>query len=160
MSTQKYQGLGNITQLLTPTNLSAMTSNAVVTQSGSYNNTPGSGVGTGTGDGYVLARVTLIVTMNAGATANTSFALWFLRSNDGGTTFERAPTSSIQYRAPDVVFTAPTDTTQTVICKDILIPAGYFKASLCNNGTGQATKTDTTTAGTYLTIDPITVQTV
>jgi hypothetical protein len=152
-TTEKWAALGTETVLVSNTNFSNLLNNALVL-SGDFNNVQGGGGG----DGYVLCRVRLIITMATGAAANTGFPIWFLKSADAGTTWERGGTSYTPLRMPDVVFPAPTDTTQTEISRDVLLPAGHLKALLKNDGTGQATKTDVTSAGSQLSIIPITRQ--
>lgn len=148
-----YGALGTETVLISNTNFSALANNALVL-SADYNNVQGGGGG----GGDILARIRATITMAVGATAGTGFSIWFLKSQDGGTTFERGGTSYTPLRPPDLVIPAPTDTTQTEIMRDVAIPAGHFKVLVKNDGTGQATKTDTTSAGSQLTITPFTIQ--
>lgn len=154
-TTEKWAALGAETTLMSNTDLSAMANNALVLSS-AYNNVQGGGGG----DGYVLCRVTATITMAVAATANTGFTIWFLKSQDGGTTYESGSTSYTPLRLPDLVIPAPVDTTQRVVMRDVPLPAGFLKALMKNDGTGQATKTDTTSAGSKLTIAPITRQAV
>lgn len=152
-TTEKWAALGTEAVLVSFTNFSALANNALVL-SADFNNVQGGGGG----DGYVLCRIRAILTMATGASANTGFSVWFLKSSDGGTTWERGGTGYTPLRAPDVVFPAPTDTTQTEISRDVWLPAGHFKALIKNDGTGQATKTDATSAGSQLSILPLTRQ--
>jgi len=154
MATNELWGaLGTETVLINNTNFSNLLNNALVL-SGDYNNVQGGGGG----GGDTLCRLRAILTMAVGASANTGFSVWFLKSTDGGTTWERGGTGFTPQRLPDVVFPAPTDTTQTEVSRDVLCPAGHFKVLIKNDGTGQATKTDVTSAGSQLSIIPFTRQ--
>jgi hypothetical protein len=156
MATSELWGaLGTETILGTNTNLSALANNALFL-SGDYNNVQAGGGG----GGDVLCRLRAILTMAVAAAANTGFSVWFLKSVDGGTTWERGGTGYTPLRLPDCVFPAPVDTTQTEITRDVLCPAGHFKVLIKNDGTGQALKTDTTSAGSQLSIIPFTRQSV
>lgn len=152
-TTRKWAALGTETTLMTNTDLSALANNALVL-SAAYNNVQGGGAG----DGYVLCRVTLTIAMAVAATANTGIPIWFLKSQDGGTTYEAGGTGYTPLRAPDLVFPAPVDTTQRIVMLDVMLPAGFLKALLKNDATGQAFKTDTGSTGSKLTITPITDQ--
>lgn len=150
-----WSALGTETILATNTNLSALANNALFL-SADYNNVQGGGAG----GGDVLCRLRTIHTMATGAAANTGFSFWFLKSCDGGTAWERGGTGYTPLRSPDFVVPAPTDTTQTELSFDILCPAGHFKLLGKNDGTGQALKTDLTSAGSQWSILPYTRQAV
>lgn len=150
-TTEKWHALGTETVLATNTNLSALANNALFL-SAAYNNVQGGGGG----DGYTLCRITVTITMAVAATTNTGFPIWFIRSQDGGTTYEAGDTGYTPLRMPDLVIPAPVDTTQRIVMRDVVCPAGFFKALIKNDATGQATKTDTTSAGSKLTITPFT----
>ena len=147
--------IGSETVLMTNTNLSAL-ANTALFLSGSFNNVQAGGGG----DGYTLCRITSTITMAVAATANTGVSIWFLKSQDGGTTFESGGTAYTPLRLPDLVIPAPFDTIQRIVMRDVLMPAGVFQVLLKNDGTGQAFKTDVTSAGSKLGITPITRQSV
>ena len=154
MASEKWGALGTETTLMSNSDLSAMANNALVLSS-AYNNTQGQ-----TGDGARFARLTVTLKMAVAATANTGFSIWFLKSQDGGTTYEAGGTGYTPLRTPDLVVPAPVDTTQRIVMIDAEIPAGYFKALMKNDGTGQALATDTTATGSKLTITPYTRQSI
>jgi hypothetical protein len=147
--------IGTETILMTNTNLSALANNALFLST-AFNNVQGGGGG----DGYTLCRMTCKIEMAIAATINTGVSIWFLKSQDGGTTFESGGTSYTPLRVPDLVIPAPVDTTQRVIMRDMFMPSGFFKALLKNDGTGQALATDTSATGSQLTITPVTRQSV
>lgn len=147
--------IGTETVLATNTNLSALANNALFLSSAFNNVQAGGG-----GDGYTLCRITATLTMAVAATANTGFSVWFLKSQDGGTTYESGGTAYTPLRLPDLVFPAPVDTTQRIVMRDVLMPAGFFEVLIKNDGTGQALKTDTASTGSKLTLVPITRQSV
>lgn len=154
MATTEKLLIGTETVVMTNTNLSALANNALFL-SAAFNNTQGS-----TGDGYTVCRITVKVKMNVAATANTGVPIWFVKSQDGGTTYESGDTGYTPLRLPDLVIPAPVDTTQRFIMRDVLMPAGFFKVLLKNDGTGQAFATDVTAAGSQVTLTPITRQSV
>jgi hypothetical protein len=120
--------------------------------SAAYNNTAGS-----TSNGAPLGRFKFVQVMGTGATANTAFSLYILKSSDGGTTYESGTgvtSPVIPNRAPDLVIPANTTTTAATTSYDIPIPAGYFEVLLINNGTGQSLAS----SGNSLTLTPITYQ--
>lgn len=153
-TSELYSALGTETVLMTNTNLSALANNGLFL-SAAYNNTQGN-----TGAGDVLCRIRATITMAVAATANTGFSLWFLKSQDGGTTYEAGGTAYTPLRNEDLVIPAPVDTTQREMMFDVPMPAGFFKVLLKNNATGQALKTDVTSAGSQLSITPYTRQSV
>lgn len=154
MATTEKLIIGTETVVMTNTNLSALLNNALFLSS-AYNNTQGS-----TGDGYTIGRITVKIKMAVAATANTGCPIWFIKSQDGGTTYESGDTGYTPLRLPDLVIPAPVDTTQRFVMRDVLIPAGFFKVLLKNDGTGQAFAVDLTATGSQLTITPITRQSV
>jgi hypothetical protein len=147
--------IGTETVLMTPTNLSALANNALFL-SAAYNNVQGGGAG----DGYTLCRVKVAIEMAVAAAANTGVSVWFLKSQDGGTTYESGGTAYTPLRVPDLIIPAPVDTTQRFVMRDVLLPAGFVKVLLKNDATGQALATDTTATGSSLGITPITRQSV
>lgn len=152
-SNSLWGSLGTQTILGTNTQLSALANNALFL-SADYNNVQGGAAG----NGYQMCRLEAILTMATGATANTGFSVWFLKLSGDGTTYERGGTGYTPLTRPDCVFPAPTDTTQTPEFIDIPMPAGHFKVLIKNDGTGQALKTDVTSAGSQLAITPYTGQ--
>ena len=146
-TTEKWGALGTETTVFSNSDLSAMANNALVLSS-AINNVQGGGGG----DGARFARITVTTKMAVAATANTGFSFWFLKSQDGGTTYERGGTGYTPLRTPDLVVPAPTDTTQTVQMFDVEVPPGFLKFLKKNDGTGQALATDTTSTGSKVTI--------
>lgn len=155
MATTEKLIIGTETILMTNTNLSALANNALFL-SAAFNNVQGGGGG----DGYTLCRITATLTMAVAAAANTGVSIWFLKSQDGGTTYESGGTAYTPLRLPDLVIPAPIDTTQRIVMRDVLLPAGFMEVLIKNDGTGQALKTDVTSAGSKLTLVPITRQSV
>ena len=155
MATTEEWIIGTETVLMTNTNLSALANNTLFLSSAFNNVQAGGG-----GGGYTLCRITAILSMAVAATANTGISIWFLKSQDGGTTYESGGTGYTPLRLPDLVIPAPVDTTQRIIMRDVICPAGFCQVLLKNDGTGQALKTDVTSAGSKLTIVPITRQSV
>jgi hypothetical protein len=155
MATTEQLIIGTETVVMTATNLSALANNALFL-SGDYNNVQAGGVG----NGYTIGRIRVNIHMAVAATANTGASIWFLKSNDGGTTYEAGGTGYTPLRMPDLVIPAPVDTTQRIVMRDVLLPAGHFIVLLKNDGTGQAFATDTTSTGSSLGIVPISRQSV
>jgi hypothetical protein len=151
-TTQKYIINATASVIIAGSALNAMANNALVAGS-DYNNVQGGGGG----DGYVFARLTLSWKFQVNPTANTGFSLWFLKSNDNGTTFEDGSSSATPPRQPDVVFgPLPADTNAHVMMRDVMIPAGHWKPLLKNDGTGQTLTANNT--DNVLSITPLTAQ--
>lgn len=91
----------------------------------------------GTGNGYTLCDLQLVVTFGTAPSANTGLTLWLLGSQDGAT-FEDGSSSVTPARMPECVFPVRAVTTQQVIIRRILLPFGIFKPLLQNTGTGQS----------------------
>jgi hypothetical protein len=154
-TTEKWAALGTEIVAAANAGLSGLANNALALSS-AINNVQGGGGG----DGYALCRITATVTMATAAAVNTGLSLWFLKSQDGGTTYESGDASYTPLRIPDLVIPAPVDTTQRIVMRDIMCPAGVFKILLKNDGTGQSLKTDATASGSKLTLTPFTRQSV
>ena len=130
------------------------TQNAV---SAAFNNTVGA-----TGDGYTIGRIKTIQSWGGTPAANTAFYGWYLKSSDGGSTFEdgAAGTGFTPLRFPD--FSFPADPTalsgssiSRTMSRDVLLPAGVFKVLVQNpTAIGQSLTSLT------LTITPITRESV
>jgi hypothetical protein len=151
MATTEKLIIGTESTLATATNLASLANNTLFL-SAAFNNVQAGGGG----DGYAMCRVTMIITMAVAATANTGFPIWFIKSQDGGTSYESGDTGYTPLRLPDLVISAPVDTTQRTIMRDVLMPVGFFKTLLKNDGTGQALAA----FGSKLSITPITRQSV
>jgi len=148
MSTnQTWTPLGPTVDVITNTELSALANNTTVTGATPYDNSAGN----------LYAELTLTITMNIAATAGTGFLVWVHRSYDG-TNFESITAVFFAIKPANYSFGAPTNTTQITLTHLIQLSPGKTKYSIQNNGTGQATKTDTTSAGSKLTITPVGLQ--
>lgn len=154
-TTEKWAALGTEIVAVANAGLSGLANNALVLSS-AINNVQGGGGG----DGYALCRITATVTMAAAAAVNTGLSLWFVKSQDGGTTYESGDAGYTPLRMPDLIIPAPVDTTQRIVMRDVMCPAGLFKILVKNDGTGQSLKTDATPAGSKLTLTPFTRQSV
>jgi hypothetical protein len=148
-------GGATVTPLIPGSSLTGLAS-AGLALGASVNNLQGGG---GLG-GATLCRVILSYQFASAPAANTGFAIWLLRNLDGitGTAFEEGSTGLQPSRAPDLTFSVSTtpDTNVHVISKDVICPAGFMKALLLNNGTGQAL--GSTAANLSLSVVPITYQ--
>jgi hypothetical protein len=140
--------IGSSTTLLS-TDLNALANNGYSVPSATYDNTIGQA-----GNGATLCRFELFVTFAANPTANTAVVVWLQRSYDG-TNFESAPSSSIGAGASlQLSFPVNSGMTATRGVIDTPCPPGNFKASLKNDGTGQAF----TASGHTLKVTPVTLQ--
>lgn len=135
--------------------LSALANNALVLGS-AINNLQGGGGG----GGDTLCRVVLNYEFAVAPAANTGISVWFLKNTDGstGSAFEDGGTSVTPARSPDVVFPVVADTNPHSVARDVLLPSGFSKPLLKNDGTGQAFATSTTLSN--LLITPFTAQAV
>lgn len=145
-TTEKY-ALGSIATLLS-TGLNSLANNSLAV-SAAYDNTQGGG----SGDGYTLCDLELVVTFGTAPTANTGVSVWFLAGPDG-TNYEDGDSSTTPARLPDVVFPLRAVTTAQRINRRVWLPWGLPKALLKNDGTGQAMAS----SGNTLKIRPVTRQ--
>ena len=142
------ENLGTATTLLS-TELNSLGNNAYTAASATYDNSIGA-----TGNGALRCRFELLVVHAANPTASTAWVIFLSRSADG-TNFEPTPTASIgPGTALPVSFPVNTGQTTTRGVVDIDCPAGKFKATAKNDGTGQAAAATNNT----LKIWPITIQ--
>lgn len=123
--------LGSQATLLS-TELNSLANNGTALGS-AYNNT----IGGGSGDGYTLCDVELVVTYGSAPTANTGVSLWFLQTQDG-TNYSDGDNSTTPATAPDVVFPLRAVTTAQRVVRRALLPWGNFKPLAKNDGVGQA----------------------
>lgn len=152
---QLWGSLGTQIVVMSNTNLSALANNA-----GFLSNAVNNVQGGGQGGGSLMCRLEAVLTMAVAASANTGFYVWFLKLSSDGTTYERGGTGYVPLTQPVAIFPAPVDTTQTPEFYDIPAPAGIFKVLMYNTATGQALKTDTTSAGSQLALSFFTPQSV
>lgn len=131
MSVTKYK-LGSQSSLLT-TELNSLANNTNVITSAAFNNTQGGG----SGDGYLLADLELVVSYGVAPTAGTGCSVWFIQTQDG-TNYEDASASITPARAPDVVFPVRAVTGAQRVIRTCSLPPGNFKVLIRNDGTGQA----------------------
>ena len=155
-TTLEWAGLGTTQTAIAGTALNAMANTALVL---------GSAVAwvqaTGGIVGFVWGRVQLTFKFQSGPTTNTGFDVWFLKSQDGGSTFEEGSTSVVPARPPDLTFLAHDyggtgDTNAHTVSKDVLIPCGSWKALLKNDATGQSLTASNT--DNILTVTPLSTQ--
>ena len=104
---------------------------------------------------YILAEIEFYVTFVGTPSANTGLSVWFLREVDG-TNYEDGSSSITPPRAPDIVFGVRATTSAQRIIKTCVIPPGFFKPLVRNEGTGQALAA----SGNILKIRPFTLQSV
>ncbi len=142
--------IGTATNLLT-TELNAIANNGYASAVGTaYNNTLGS-----TGNGATRCRLELFITFAAAPTANTAVVVYLMKSADGGSTYEPTPSATIAPgSALQVVFPVNSGQAATRGVQDIDCPPGLFRATVKNDGTGQAA----TASGHTLKVTPITLQ--
>src|SRR4051812_3919305 len=102
---------GTVATIGTLTELSALGSGSLALCA-AYSNTIG-----GTGDGYTNGRIQIATFPSTGTvTANSGFSIWFVKSVDGGGTYEGgAAGATAPTRAPDLVIPANTSTTSQAI---------------------------------------------
>lgn len=122
--------LGSQTSLLT-TGLNSLANNGLAISS-AFDNTIGAA-----GDGYALCDLELVVTYGSAPTAGTGVSVWLVGSQDG-TNYEDGDASITPARLPDAVFPLRAVTTAQRIIRRVALPWGLMKATLKNDGTGQA----------------------
>lgn len=142
MATVLKEVLGTEVNALGSTEAGGLASSSTVLGATAYNNT----IGGGGGDGYRRGVLTLIPGGVFGGTPTvpSSVDVWFLRSYDGGTTYEGGTTGApgiVPSRAPDaqiplVASTAVADNTQSSGPVDL--PGCLIKFLGRNTGSGQA----------------------
>lgn len=147
MPTTIKEILGTSATLLAAAELGGLTNNssvvgALLAGTGVYDNTAGTGSSSTTGDGYERGYVTFVPggAFVGAPAANSSIDVYFLKSMDGGSTFEGGSSSVLPTRRPDVVLplnsasTAAADNRVTVAA---FLPACKFKTLAKNNASGQ-----------------------
>ena len=155
-TTLEWANLGTTQTAIAGSALNAMTNNALVLGSAITWAQGTSGI-----LGYIWGRVQLTFKFQTGPTTNTGFSLWFIKSQDAGSTFEDS--TAAPPRPPDVTLLAHAfggtgDTNAHTVSKDVMIPPGTWKALLKNDGTGQTLTANNT--DNVLTVTPLTMQNV
>jgi hypothetical protein len=144
MSTTLKELLGTQATLLS-TELNGLANNAQVVSSvlnstGIFDNTEGTGSTSTTGDGYERGYLTLhLAALGGNPGANTTIDIWFLKSVDGGGTYEDGSSSITPQRPPDCQFQVDSgrSTAQTQT-KLVFLPACKFYTMALNNALGEA----------------------
>ena len=143
MATQTIAELTQTATTVLSTDLNSLANLALVVStggtSGVFNNTIAGG-GTVVAAGFEYCDVQLHNAAPGGAfNANSSIDIWFLRSIDGGSTFEDGSSSITPTRPPDASLGLQADSSAHTTCKpDIKLPPGYFKVLAKNNASGQS----------------------
>ena len=134
MATTLKQVVNSAITLLS-TELNSLANNTMCSAGSAINNVAS---GTANADGYVRGSVQLsLATYSGTPTANTGVSIWFLKSVDGGSTYEDGSSSVTPARRPDLVIPVRALASgPQVITKQCWIPAGYFKPIAKNDGTG------------------------
>lgn len=118
---------------------------AALASTGIYDNRAGSTVTSSSGDGYEEGYLQFTPGANFGSApvAGSAFLVYFLKSLDGGTTFEGGSATNPPSRLPDAIL-GPFNGTQTTVADCTLTAevedmGGYqFRTLLTNAATGQA----------------------
>lgn len=134
MPTTQKQLVNSVVDLLT-TELNSLANNTMCAAGSAVNNVSG---GTTDADGYVRGSVQLTLATYSGTpTAYTGVCLWFLKSVDGGSTYEDGSSSVTPARPPDLVIPVRNVSSgPQVITRQCWVPAGYWKPIAKNDGTG------------------------
>ena len=129
------QVVAGSTITLLSTELNSLGTNSNGNAGSAVNNVSG---GTANADGYVRGTVELYLATYTGTTsASSGLSLWFLRSIDGGTTYEDGSSSVTPARNPDVfVPVRALASGPQRVAVPCWVPAGYFKPLGRNDGTG------------------------
>jgi len=110
---------------------------------------------TPTDQNYPLWEVQLNATFSVAPTAGTGFSVWFLRSLDGGSTYEDGDATTTPGKSPDLVLPLRAVTTAQQVTRVVAAPPGSPKVLAKNDGTGQSAS-----SGWTLKIRPVTRQAV
>lgn len=143
------------TDLLTTQFTNSMADNTMTAAGSAVQNIQGGG--TANFGGYPLCDLQLTLAAPAGAlTAGASILFWFLKSIDGGTTYEDGSSTVTPPRQPDVIFPLnAVATAQKVTIQNVQLPAGYFKPIAKTSGMGQ---TLNASGGNKITALPVSFQ--
>ena len=128
---QASNAVGSVSTIVT-TELNSLANNSLVVSSVAGS----SGVITAPTQPQLL--VELFVTFGTAPTANTSILVWFLKTIDGGTSYEDGSSAVTPTRNPDLIFSVNAVTTGQHLQKICDTPQTNFKVLIKNNGTGQA----------------------
>lgn len=151
-TTLEYIEQGTATDVLT-TELNSLASGSNTAAGAAQNNAQA----TANYNGYPRASVQFTMAAYTGTpAANSALYVWFLKSIDGGTTYEDGGSSLTPARSPDVIIPIEAVATgpQKICVQNVRIPVGFFKALAQNNGTGLTLAA----SGNKVTILPNTVQ--
>jgi hypothetical protein len=133
MATSEKLALGTQSTLITLA--ATLASNAYLAAGAAYNNVQAGGGG----DGYPRARLTLNATFGAAPTVPSAVYIWFLTSEDGGTSYELGGTGATlaPARLPDLVIPLIATTSAQQLSGDCALPDGLFVPYIQNAGSGQ-----------------------
>jgi hypothetical protein len=135
------------------TQLNSLANNTMSSAGSAINNV----YATSNWNGYPFASVQLVLAAYSGTpTAASSINVWFLKSVDGGSTYEDGSSSLQPVRAPDVIIPVEAVSTgpQKITIQNVKLPVGYFEPIALNNGTGITLAS----SGNTITILPNSVQ--
>ena len=125
---------GTSTDLLT-TQLNSLATNTMSSAGSAVNNV----FATSNFNGYPFGSIQLTLATYTGTpTAGSSINVWFLKSIDGGSTYEDGSSSLQPARAPDVIIPVETVASgpQKITIQNVPLPVGYFEPIALNNGLG------------------------
>lgn len=125
--TQKWKR-GTIASVLT-TELNSLANNTNVVTATAYDNSTNLDT---------LVEVEVVCTFGVAPTANTGFAVWFLRAVDATPNYEDGSATVTPARAPDVVLPMRAVTTAQRVIRQGVLPPGTVHVLIRNDGTGQA----------------------
>ena len=135
-TTLEYIEQATATDLLT-TELNTLADNTLSSAGTAVNNVQA----TSNFNGYPLCSIQFTMAAYSGTpTAGAALYLWFLKSIDGGSTYESGSSTILPARAPDVIIPIQATASGPQICtiKNVPLPFGYFKPLAKTVGVGLA----------------------
>ncbi len=129
-----------VTTLLT-TELNSLAAAAFCTLGTAIDNEPG----VSNFDGYIEAELEFHLAAPSGAwAANSALNFWFIKSIDGGSTYEDGSTTT---RPPDIAFPLRTDGSAQTTVVEAWLPIGFWKP-MVQNSQGSSTQAFAATLNT------------
>lgn len=126
--------LGTQATIFSTGSTSSLANNALITSASTYNNIQSGGAG----DGYTRCRLTLNATFASSPTVPSSLNVYFLTSEDVGSTFEAGSSSVTPQRSPDCVIPYIASTSATQYVGDCSLPCSIMNVLVQNAASGQS----------------------
>ena len=124
-TTEKLTSLSQV--YLVPSGSTGSLNGGTTYTSSAINNSQGQAT-----DGYPFGRLTLKSYFNSAPASNSSIYVYFITSEDGGTSYEDSSPASALVRMPDAIFLLNNNNSFQQQVANCNLPVGYFKSLVYN----------------------------